>query len=64
MSKCTNYHKAVELTPTVSELYYHIISSDPSLSHLTGAQMAAVASLMYSQKLYGFDQACTELDLL
>lgn len=64
MSKYSNYKKAVELTPAVSSLYFGIISHVPSLSGLTGEQMAAVAYLMYSQKLYGFNQACAELDLL
>ena len=64
MSKYSNYKKAVELTPLVSEQFYRIMSNVPALSHLTGAQMAAVASLMYSQKLYGFNQACVELELL
>lgn len=64
MSKYSNYKKAVELTPTVSEFYFGIISHVPSLSGLTGEQMASVAYLMYSQKLYGFNQACVELDLL
>lgn len=64
MSKYSNYKKAVELTPVVSELYFGIISHVPSLSGLTGEQMAAVAYLMYSQKLYGFNQACVELDLI
>lgn len=64
MSKYSNYKKAVGLTPTVSSLYFGIISHVPSLSGLTGEQMAAVASLMYAQKLYGFNQACVEIELL
>lgn len=64
MSKYSNYKKSVELTPLVSEQYFRILSVVPALSHLTGVQMAAVASLMYDQKLYGFNQACVELDLL
>lgn len=58
MSKYSNYKKVVELSPSVSELYFRVISVVPALSHLTGEEMAAVASLMYSQKLYGFNQAC------
>lgn len=64
MTKYSHYKKAVELTPLVSEQYFRIMSAVPVLSHLTGAQMAAVSSLMYSQKLYGFNQACVEIDLL
>lgn len=64
MSKYSNYKKSVELTPLVSDQYFRILSVVPALSHLTGAQMAAVASLMYDQKLYGFNQACVELDFL
>lgn len=64
MSKYSNYKKVVELTPLVSEQFYRIMSDVPALSHLTGAQMAAVASLMYAQKLYGFNQACVEIELL
>lgn len=64
MSKYTNYQKAVELTPLVACHYFRIISSCPTLSDLTGVQMAAVASLMYSQKLHGFDEACYELELI
>lgn len=64
MSRYSNYNKVVELTPLVSEQYFRLMSDIPALSHLTGAQMAAVASLMYSQKLFGFNQACVELDLL
>ena len=64
MSKYSNYQKAVKLTPTVSAFYYRLISEIPALSGLTGAQMSAVASLMYSQKLYGFDEACQEFDLI
>ena len=64
MSKYSNYQKAVELTPLVACHYFRLLSSCPTLSGLTGAQMAAVASLMYSQKLYGFDEACQELELI
>lgn len=64
MTKYSNYKKAVELTPLVSEQYFRIMSDVPVLSHLTGVQMAAVASLMYSQKMYGFNQACVENDFL
>lgn len=64
MSKYSNYKKAVELTPLVSDHYFRLMSSIPALSSLSGVQLAAVASLMYSQKLYGFNQACVEIDLL
>lgn len=64
MSKFSNYSKAVELTPCVAAEYYHILASSPVLSCLSGVQLAAVASIMYEQKLYGFNQACQELDLI
>lgn len=60
MSKYSNYCKVVELTPFVAANYYRILTCIPALSRLTGVQLAAVASLMYDQKLYGFNQACNE----
>lgn len=56
MTRYNNYIKATTLTPCTAEVIYNIIDSTPELAKLTGAQCAAVASLMYQQKEYGYNE--------
>lgn len=54
MTRYNNYLKATTLTPRTAEVLYNKINNTPELAKLTGAQCAAVATLMYRQKEYGY----------
>lgn len=56
MTRYSNFFKATSLTPNTSETLYKLIDSTPELNKLTGAQCAAVAALMFHQKVVGYDE--------
>ena len=56
MTRYSNFIKATSLTPNTAETLYKLIDSTPELNKLTGAQCAAVASLMFHQKVVGYDE--------
>ena len=60
MTRYNNYIKATILTPRTAEVLYNIIDSKPELAKLTGAQCAAVAALVYQQKVYGYNECLDE----
>ena len=55
MTRYSNFIKATSLTPNTAETLYKLIDSTPELKKLTGAQCAAVAALMFHQKVVGYD---------
>ena len=59
MKRYSNFIKATSLTtslsPNTAETLYKLIDSTPELKKLTGAQCAAVAALMFHQKVVGYD---------
>ena len=55
MTRYSNFIKATSLTPDTAETLYKLIDSTPELKKLTGAQCAAVAALMFHQKVVGYD---------
>ena len=55
MTRYSNFIKATSLTPNTAETLYKLIDSTPALNKLTGAQCAAVAALMFHQKVVGYD---------
>lgn len=60
MTRYSNFIKATSLTtslsPNTAETLYKIIDSNSDLNKLTGAQCAAVAALMFHQKVVGYDE--------
>ena len=56
MSRYSNFIKATSLTPNTAEPLYKIIDSTSDLNKLTGAQRAAVAALMFHQKVVDYDE--------
>lgn len=56
MTRYSNFIKATSFTPNTAETLYKIIDSTPELNKLTGAQCAAVAALMFHQKVVGYDE--------
>ena len=60
MTRYSNFIKATSLTtsltPDTAETLYKIIDSNSDLNKLTGAQCAAVAALMFHQKVVGYDE--------
>ena len=56
MTRYSNFIKATSLTPDTAETLYKLIDSSTELNKLTGAQCAAVASLMFHQKVVGYDE--------
>ena len=56
MTRYSNFIKATSLTPNTAETLYKLIDSTPELNKLTGAQCAAVAALMFHQKVVGYDE--------
>ena len=57
MTRYSNFIKATSLSPDTDETLYKLIDSTPELNKLTGAQCAAVAALMFHQKVVGYDDA-------
>ena len=55
MTRYSNFIKATSLTPNTAETLYKLIDSTHDLNKLTGAQCAAVAALMFHQKVVGYD---------
>ena len=55
MTRYSDFIKATSLTPNTAETLYKLIDSTPVLNKLTGAQCAAVAALMFHQKVVGYD---------
>ena len=55
MTRYSNFIKATSLTPNTAETLYKLIDSTHELNKLTGAQCAAVAALMFHQKVVGYD---------
>ena len=59
MTRYSNFIKTTSLTTSLgtdtAETLYKIIDSTPELNKLTGAQCAAVAALMFHQKVVGYD---------
>ena len=55
MTRYSDFIKATSLTPDTAETLYKLIDSTPELKKLTGAQCAAVAALMFHQKVVGYD---------
>ena len=56
MTRYSNFIKATSLTPDTAETLYNLIDSTHELNKLTGAQCAAVAALMFHQKVVGYDE--------
>ena len=60
MTRYSNFIKTTSLTtsltPNTAETLYKLIDSTPELNKLTGAQCAAVAALMFHQKVVGYDE--------
>lgn len=56
MTRYSNFIKATSLTPNTAETLYKLIDSAPELNKLTGAQCAAVAALMFHQKVASYDE--------
>ena len=60
MTRYSNFIKTTSLTTSLSpntvETLYKLIDSTPELNKLTGAQCAAVAALMFHQKVVGYDE--------
>ena len=56
MTRYSNFINATSLTPNTAETLYKLIDSTPELNKLTGAQCAAVAALMFHQKVVGYDE--------
>ena len=60
MTRYSNFIKATSLTtslsPNTAETLYKLIDSTPELNKLTGAQCAAVAALMFHQKVVGLEE--------
>ena len=55
MTRYSNFIKATSLVPDTAETLYKLIDSTHELNKLTGAQCAAVAALMFHQKVVGYD---------
>ena len=59
MTRYSNFIKTTSLTTSLgsdtAETLYKLIDSTPELNKLTGAQCAAVAALMFHQKVVGYD---------
>ena len=55
MTRYSNFVKATSLTPNTAETLYKLIDSTHELNKLTGAQCAAVAALVFHQKVVGYD---------
>ena len=55
MTRYSNFIKATSLTPNTAETLDKLIDSTHELNELTGAQCAAVAALMFHQKVVGYD---------
>ena len=68
MTRYSNFIKATSLTtslsPNTAETLYKLIESTPVLNKLTGAQCAAVAALMFHQKVVGYDDAWEDRRML
>lgn len=68
MTRYSNFIKATSLTtslsPNTAETLYKLIDSTPVLNKLTGAQCAAVAALMFHQKVVGYDDAWEDRRML
>ena len=56
MTRYSNFIKATSLTPDTAETLYKLIDSTSVLNKLTAAQCAAVAALMFHQKVFGYDE--------
>ena len=56
MTRYSNFIKATSLSPDTAETLYKLIDSTPELNKLTGAQCAAVASLVFHQKVASYDE--------
>ena len=56
MTRYSNFIKATSLTPNTAEALYKLIDSTHELNKLTGSQCAAVAALMFHQKVVGYDE--------
>ena len=56
MTRYSNFIKATSLTPDTAESLYKLIDSTSVLNKLTGSQCAAVAALMFHQKVVGYDE--------
>ena len=56
MTRYGNFIKATSLTPNTAETLYKLIDNTPELNKLTGAQCAAVAALVFHQKVAGYDE--------
>lgn len=56
MTRYSNFIKATSLTPNTAETLYKLIDSIPELNKLTGAQCAAVAALVFHQKVASYDE--------
>ena len=55
MTRYSTFINATSLTPNTAETLYKLIDSTSVLNKLTGAQWAAVAALMFHQKVVGYD---------
>ena len=59
MTRYSNFIKTTSLTTSLgsdtAETLYKLIDSTPELNKLTGAQCAAVAALVFHQKVVGYD---------
>ena len=60
MTRYSNFIKTTSLTTSLgsdtAETLYKLIDSTPALNKLTGAQCAAVAALVFHQKVASYDE--------
>ena len=64
MTRYSNFFKATSLTPNTAETLYKLIDSTPELNKLTGAQCAAVAALVFHQKVVSYDEGWEDYEKL
>ena len=56
MTRYSIFIKATSLSPDSAETLYKLIDSTSVLNKRTGPQCAAVAALMFHQKVVGYDE--------
>ena len=64
MTRYSNFINATSLTPNTAETLYKLIDSTPELNKLTGAQCAAVAALVFHQKVVSYDEGWEDYEKL
>ena len=64
MTRYSNFIKATSLTPNTAETLYKLIDSTHELNKLTGSQCAAVAGLVFQQKVVSYDEGWEDYEKL